>query len=163
MSAPISIDLSVMEAAHLASLLTQFTQLLSSEATSSTDPALRKLFPDAYRDDPAAASEFRRLTEGDLRERRITEIQLVHDDLLRPGPLPSLENSDGTDRNAPHDVSVAAHHTGAWLRTLNGLRLIIAERLGISETDGHAPGDPAFGVYDWLGYRLDLLVETLPS
>src|ERR1700735_2145399 len=31
------------------------------------DPVLRRLLPDAYRDDSEAAKEFRRLTEADLR------------------------------------------------------------------------------------------------
>ncbi|MGH3194555.1 MAG: DUF2017 family protein, partial [Streptosporangiaceae bacterium] len=31
------------------------------------DPAVARLFPDAYRDDAESASDFRRYTEGDLR------------------------------------------------------------------------------------------------
>ena len=49
----------------------------------------------------------------------------------------------------------------AWLRTLTALRLVIANRLGIeSDDDTHDPEDPRYGVYDWLGYRLDGLVRA---
>ena len=36
-----------------------------------TDPAVRRLLPDASRDDPEVAAEFRRLTEDDLRAGKI--------------------------------------------------------------------------------------------
>jgi hypothetical protein len=42
------------------------------------DPALARLLPDAHRDDGPAAAEFRRYTEGGLRERK------------RAGPIPSV-------------------------------------------------------------------------
>ncbi len=39
-------------------------------------------------------------------------------------------------------------------------RLVLATRLGIRSDDDHDPADPRFGVYDWLGYRLDGLVQA---
>ncbi len=36
----------------------------------------------------------------------------------------------------------------------------IAERLGIESDDDHDPDDARFGVYDWLGYRLELVIEA---
>ena len=50
---------------------------------------------------------------------------------------------------------------GAWLRTLAAIRLVLATRLGITEEDRHSPEDPRFGIYDWLGYRLDGLVSAV--
>ena len=40
-----------------------------------TDPAVRRLLPDASRDDPQVAAEFRRLTEDDLRAGKIARLQ----------------------------------------------------------------------------------------
>jgi len=49
----------------------------------------------------------------------------------------------------------------AWLRTLAAVRLVLATRLGIGDADEHLDGDPRFGIYDWLGYRLDGLVRAM--
>ena len=48
----------------------------------------------------------------------------------------------------------------AWLRTLAALRLVLASRLGITTEDDHDGDDPRFGIYDWLGFRLDGLVRA---
>ncbi len=48
----------------------------------------------------------------------------------------------------------------AWLRTLAAIRLVLATRLGIKTEDDHDEDDPRFGIYDWLGYRLDGLVRA---
>ena len=49
----------------------------------------------------------------------------------------------------------------AWLRTLAAIRLVLASRLGIEVAEDHDPDDPRFGIYDWLGYRLDGLVAAV--
>ena len=41
------------------------------------------------------------------------------------------------------------------MRTLTAIRLVIASRLGIEDEDDRDEDDPRFGVYDWLGYRLE--------
>ena len=48
----------------------------------------------------------------------------------------------------------------AWLRTLAALRLVLASRLGIKTEDDHDDASPRFGIYDWLGFRLDGLVRA---
>ena len=60
-------------------------------------------------------------------------------------------------------LNVTLDHDGAaaWLRTLTALRLVLASRLGIAHEDDHDEADPRFGIYDWLGYRLDSLVRAL--
>ena len=40
------------------------------------------------------------------------------------------------------------------------MRLVLATRLGIDSETDHDPEVPAFAVYDWLGYRLELLVQA---
>ncbi len=48
----------------------------------------------------------------------------------------------------------------SWLRTLAAVRLVLASRLGIIDDDDHSDDDPRFGIYDWLGFRLDGLVRA---
>ena len=50
------LELTRMEAAHLAGLVTQFAELLEDAASTAGDPAIARLVPDAYADDDAAAA-----------------------------------------------------------------------------------------------------------
>jgi len=120
--------------------------------TPPLDPALARLLPDAYRDDPEAASEHRRLTEHGLLQRKSDAARAV---------VASLSDGDGT---VPVRLDPPA--VQAWLRTLTDLRLAIAARLGIVE-DGD-PGrleddrDAAMhAVYQWLGAVQGMLLEVL--
>lgn len=118
------------------------------------DPALARLLPDAYRDDPAAASEHRRLTERGLIDRKVANAQAV---------VASLRSST---RTVP--VRLDAAGVQSWLRTLGDLRLTIAARLDIV-----ADGDPGrvdgeddaalLAVYEWLGAVQGLLVEAIDA
>lgn len=138
------------------------------------DPALARLMPDAYADDHEASAEFRRHTENELVERRIRDARRVlaglDTSLNEPvsadpasGAAARVEASRG---DAPFDV-VLDHESGeAWMRTLAAVRLVVASRLGIETEDDDeaaraADDDGRFGVYDWLGYRLDGIVEAL--
>ena len=53
------------------------------------------------------------------------------------------------------------------MRTLAAVRLVVASRLGIETEDDDAEAradddeDGRFGVYDWLGFRLDGIVQAL--
>lgn len=165
MTAPLAVDLSVMEAAHLTDLLAQFLEVLTvpvdTEATS--DPAIARLVPDAYRGDDAAADEFRRLTQSDLLDRRRADAQLVATTLLRDGRPVSPTSVDSSEYDERLLVELDPAASGAWLRTLSALRLVLATRLGIQSDDDHSADDPRFGVYDWLGYRLDGLVRALDA
>ena len=57
------------------------------------------------------------------------------------------------------DIRLDPDEVQAWLRTLAAIRLVLATRLGIEGADDHDEDDPRFGIYDWLGYRLDGLVQ----
>jgi len=85
------------------------------------DPALARLLPDAHRDDPEAAAEFRRYTESGLRTRKREGLGLV---------LRSL------DRGAP--VRLDDTEARAWLVALTDVRLVLAERIGLRTDDDHA-------------------------
>ena len=59
-----------------------------------TDPALARLLPDAYADDPGSSAEFRRFTESDLRTQKQAAIRVVLDSLPPDGGrLPPGENT----------------------------------------------------------------------
>jgi len=117
------------------------------------DPVLARLLPDAYRDDPEAAGEFRRYTEQGLRSGKVAAAQTVLDTLPAGG---------GHVRLGPEDAQ-------AWLRALNDVRLAIGTVLGITEDyedEMEAAGwaDPRSAyleVYHWLGYVQDSLVRAL--
>lgn len=125
-------------------------------AERPTDPVLLRLFPDAYRDDPEAAEEFRRYTEPDQRQRKIEDTLVV---------MAGLDASERGDR----PVRVETSEVEAWLRTLTALRLVVAERLGI--TPEHPDGDPELAmpqahdfmreVYGWLGFVQESLLRAL--
>lgn len=122
-----------------------------------TDPVLRRLFPNAYADDPDAAAEFRRFTERDLRSKKIADAAVA------------LEQLDACVA-AQGELRIPTSQADAWLRTLTSLRLSLATRLGIEDAavaDSLAAlpdDDPrAFlaSVYDWLGFAQETLVLAL--
>lgn len=124
---------------------------IDDTAQMSADPALARLFPDAFIDDPEAADEFRRFTERGLRETKLANAHAVID---------ALESGASTIKRS--DV-------GAWLGFLNDTRLTLGSRLEITE-ENHGElaalpeGDPRlalFHVYDWLTYLQDSLVQLL--
>ena len=121
------------------------------------DPVLRRLFPNAYADDPDAASEFRRFTERDLRAKKISDAQVA---------LGHLDLTAGGQR----ELRVPTAEAGAWLRSLTSLRLALATRLGIEDAEvaeqlADLPdGDPRAylaSVYDWLGFAQETLINAL--
>ncbi|GAA1847555.1 DUF2017 family protein [Microbacterium koreense] len=153
------VELARVEGAHLAGLVGQFADVLdASDERSNADPAVMRLVPDAYADRDAA-EEFRRLTESDLLGRRRSDAAVVLESLGSVGELPD----DPGDPALVEMIRVRLdeEQAQAWLRTLAAIRLVLATRLGIDKDDDHDDGDPRFGIYDWLGYRLDGLVQAL--
>jgi hypothetical protein len=126
---------------------------LTENAELPSDPVLARLLPDAYRDDPEAAGEFRRYTEQGLRSGKAAAARTV---------LATLPAGGGQVRLGPDDAQ-------AWLRALNDVRLAIGTVLGVTEDyeDDLAQaswGDPRSAyleVYHWLGYIQDSLVRAL--
>jgi len=118
----------------------------------SDDPALQRLFPDAY-DDPAAAQEFRRLTSGELRRTKATALA----DLAA-----AIEAHGGR-------VEVEPEQADMWLAAVNDIRLVLATRLGVDDDAGTwrtqmPPDDPRLplvAAYDWLSMLQELLVDAL--
>lgn len=136
-----------------------------------SDPALARLFPDAYggpetgpeadtEELRAHSAEFRRFTENDLRTRKREDALAVVrslDGLSPAGDGAAVLEVDGELRLR-------------WLGALNDLRLTIAARLDITEDDESAvlfrlpdddPRKPMVMAYLWLGGLQETLVETL--
>jgi len=158
------LELSRIEATHLAGLVEQFAELLDESGESlPDDPAVLRLVPDAYADDPLAAKEFRDLTQRELLDRRSTDAGAVLASLVGAVAAPGDENAPGDAESALVEttlIRLSPDDLQAWLRTLAALRLVLASRLGITDEDDHVDDDPRFGVYDWIGYRLDGLVRA---
>lgn len=121
------------------------------------DPALARLFPDAYPDDPDATAEFRRYTQADLTAERRRRANVA---------LESLERIKGGGR-----LSLIPIEAAAWLGALNDLRLVLGTRLEITADDQEpgqdfGPSDPRTAyipVYYYLGYLQETLVEALSA
>ncbi|MET9519333.1 DUF2017 domain-containing protein [Streptomyces sp. NPDC002994] len=141
-----------------------------SEAPS--DPALARLFPDAYGDpqaDPddaherevrANSAEFRRFTENDLRERKREDALAV---------VRSLDSLT-TAGEGGAVLKLTDDECKRWLGTLNDLRLTIGTRLEVTDEDETGelyrlpdsdPRKPMVMAYLWLGALQESLVETL--
>lgn len=141
-----------VEAAHLADLVGQFQALVENSEGESGDPAVDRLTPDVYPDDADASREFRRVTRDDLLGRRAHDAAVVAADLAR------IESASVNEALSPVDVSIA--DLEPWLRTLSAVRLVLASRLGIADGAEHDEDDPAYGLYEWLGYRLEGLIQV---
>lgn len=128
------------------------------------DPALARLFPDAYGDADdelrASSAEFRRFTENDLRDRKRT------DGLALVRTLDSL----GSAGRGEAVLKLTPDDCRHWLGALNDLRLTIGTRLDVTDEDEGAelyrlpdtdPRKPMVMAYLWLGALQESLVETL--
>ncbi|MFP8962288.1 DUF2017 domain-containing protein [Streptomyces nanhaiensis] len=132
-----------------------------------SDPALARLFPDAYGGPGAgvdektreAAAEFRRYTENDLRARK------REDGLAVVRALDSLAPAG----EGGAVLTLTPEQSRRWLGALNDLRLAIGARLEIADDeDGDelyalpgGPRKPMVMAYLWLGALQESLVETL--
>jgi hypothetical protein len=122
-----------------------------------SDPALERLFPDGYREDPAAAAELRRFTEDDLRAGKVERLEELYKAVPSGGGEVRLDR-DGAD---------------AWVRALTDLRLVLGVRLEIeADTDPYQlahealeKGDDAMAtsalLYHYAGQLSETLVDAL--
>lgn len=150
----IRVPMQTIEAQQLADLVAQFLDLLrdSHDGGQVSGPTvLDRLTPAVYPQDPAASAEFAEATAADLLDRRAADARIVRD---------ALEAVPDGAAPLPAELVIRGDDVDAWLRTLAALRLVIASRLGIEDEPGPDPEDPRLGVYEWLGYRLELLVES---
>jgi hypothetical protein len=113
------------------------------------DAAVGRLFPSAYEHDPAAEEEYRRLTRGSLTDGRLRA-------------LATLRHTVGSER-------LDDRQADAWCTALNDLRLVLGERLGVSEDlverelDRRDPRAPELAVYGWLTWLQATVIDALAS
>lgn len=158
MSEPtVRMRLARVEGIQLAQLVDDLRDLVGSERDVS-DPAISRLAPDPYPDDEDESRSFREATRDDLLDRRALDAEVVRAAL---GSLRGdMREISPTEAVTEHDLLIPHADVDAWLRTLTTLRLVIAERLGVESDDDRDPEDARFDVYDWLGYRLELLIDA---
>ena len=127
-------------------------------SAAGRDPALERLLPTANREDDEAASEFRRLTETGLRQRKAAGLALAVS-VLR-----------GDDDKLRLDAAQAR----AFLTALTDVRLVLGERMGLrtdedldlleAAADDLDPDDPlgyALAVYDFLTWLQETLAGAM--
>jgi hypothetical protein len=142
----------VPEADELARMV-GMTNGLAENTELPDDPVLARLLPDAYRDDPEAAAEFRRFTESGLRSGKVSCAMTL---------LETLPPGGGR-------IKLTSDQAESWLRTLNDVRLALGTRLGVTDDfdaldEDVAADDPRFAyvqVYQWLAYLQGSLVAAL--
>ena len=130
------------------------------------DPVLARLFPTAYPDDEEAAGEFRRFTEGTLRDGKADAAVAIIDGLEEAGLPPEL-----TEDGLVIDVELDEPTAETWMRSFTDMRLALATRLEVEEGDEDywatlSDDDPraqAHDIYEWVGYLQETLVEALTS
>jgi hypothetical protein len=179
-------NFSGFEADLLRSLASQLVELLRNERAAPThvddplealldfsgpteepeDPVLARLFPTAYPDDPEAAGDFRRFTEGTLRDGKAEAAVTVIDGLEDAGLPPEL-----TEEGLVIDVELDEPTAETWLRSFTDIRLALATRLEVEEgdeeywatLDEEDPRGQAHDIYVWLGYLQESLVDALST
>ena len=174
-----------LEADLLRSLASQLVELLRNEAaiprdssdpleamlsfdgptTEPDDPVLARLFPTAYLEDDEAAAEFRRFTEGALRDSKAAGAAAVIDALEEAG----LPAEPMHDQKLVIDVELDPATAVIWLKTFTDLRLALATRLEVEQDDDDYweslpdddPRAQAHDIYQWIGALQETLVDAM--
>ncbi len=122
---------------------------LNGPSIKPSDPAMARLFPDAYIDDFEAAADFRRYTEHEMRNSKAMKAR-ISQSLLH----------DWSGKRAMTDEQAMA-----WLLSLNDMRLALGTRLDITEdsNDRDEENAPGYELYDWLTYLQGTLVDSLTN
>lgn len=159
-----------VEQALLRSLVLQLAQLLHETDDSASqdplaqlvgiqelaerpeDPALLRLFPDAYRDDESAANDFRRYTQARLRETKTNRADAVIEILDR----------------ADNKIELSDAEAQSMLAVMNDTRLVLASRLGLTDELkldelllAEADQGGAAHLYEWLTWLQETLVRAI--
>jgi Domain of unknown function (DUF2017) len=129
------------------SLAGQHRELLIAESPSS-DPAVARLFPSAYPDDPLGSLEFEQATGDALLDGRLQAASTV-------------ESTTEAD-------TLTEEQLLQWLAVVNDLRLVLGIRLEVTEetTEDAFAGDEArsgaYDLYVFLTWLESEIVEVLP-
>ena len=132
--------------------------------TEPEDPVLARLFPTAYPGSQEAAAEFRRFTEGTLRDGKAAGAATIIDGLEDAG-LPS----ELGEEKVVIDIELDQDTALVWLKTFTDLRLALATRLEVEQDDeafwaalpDDDPRSQAHDIYEWIGALQETLVDAL--
>lgn len=130
----------------LRGLPAQLRQLIEEESPSS-DPALIRLYPPAYPNDPIRNLEYEMVAGDDLTKQRLAAVE-------------TMERTIDADRLDEDELT-------AWVAVANDLRLVLGTRLEITEEtrEGDFPADDpragAFALYAYLTFLVDEGVGAL--
>jgi hypothetical protein len=119
------------------------------ELIGESDPAVSRLFPPAYPDDPVAAEQYAGLVRGELEAGRVAALR-------------TLEETAGADY-------LDQAQADAWCGAVNDLRLILGDGLelpadgGEWEFDPDDPGAPRISAYLWLTWLQSSLIDALTT
>ncbi|MBX0298739.1 DUF2017 domain-containing protein [Cryobacterium sp. 1639] len=173
---PVEVDL-------LRHVTSQLLQLLASvdteDAAMLAQPAIHRLLPAAYPDDPEAAAEFRRFTADGLIEGKLANAGALLAALGDDEPFAASDPADASTDTGTGDSGLPVHdplpvpivldepQVQSWLRTLTDLRLVVADRLqidssgtpGLDDEDSRVVND----IYNWLGMVQESLVYAIDA
>jgi hypothetical protein len=130
----------------LGTLPDQLRELLTT-GDPLQDPAMRRLYPAAYLDDPDAAAEFDGFVRDDLTAQRMAAVE--------------------TMARTVEATRVSEDELVAWLGAINDLRLILGVRLSVTEESGpddfagDAEREASYALYSYLSLLQEEIVEAL--
>jgi hypothetical protein len=119
------------------------------EAVEASEDSVTRLFPPAFLDDDRSNAEYARMTRGELVSGRLESLR-------------TLQSTAG-------DGELSERAANSWCGALNDLRLVLGERLGVTEDlyeDGIDPDDPRapeLALYGWLTWLQGEVIEALSS
>ena len=112
---------------------------------TTDDPALRRLFPTAYHDDPELDRSYQILARDELLERRLAALDAL--------------------RTSIHATELDEAGLAAWMTAVNDVRLVLGTMLDVSEEQAPmAPDDPdapRHAAYGFLTHVLGEIVDAL--
>ena len=139
------LSLAAEERALLAGLAPRMREVLAD----GDDPVVERLLPVAYPDDPDRQTEYRLLVQDELIE-------------SHKGALEVLEETADADRLDEEQLL-------AWMRAINQVRLVMGERLSVTEDGSERPTSPddprvpGYAIYDYLSGLQDDIVGELAA
>jgi hypothetical protein len=140
-----AVRLNKRERDALGTLPESMRELMTGEAAAD-DPAMARLFPPAYLEDPLRNLDFERAAGEDLLSDRLADID-------------TMARTVGAERLSEEELL-------AWMRTVNGARLALGVRLDVTEgtREKEVSGEPeaaSYAMYVYLSWLLESIVDAL--
>ena len=129
-------------------LLGELRELLDADLDDEPSPALQRLFPPAFLDDPDKEAEYQRLMRDELVASRLAQIDAVTA-AVAPGAASDLDEGQVI----------------AFVQSINAVRVVLGTILDVGEDDDDEPGDvsPEHQLYGFLSWLLDWAVRSLST